>query len=605
MGTSPDPTSHVGPPSNSQDHELQQTTEHLGNEPACGMNVVAANEEPAQASSLSKSSPSGPENKAKRAKKQKADSGNGKSAGKQKEDNNTPKSERDGSVYFHELHRHVTKHKGQFLRDESGSLHLILGGRRVRLDFDYDNLDLANLFLAACHVTTLSQGARAAIQRLQVSAYQKSRNIRLRRFSAVSADDERVYIPIQSGQLLRISKDNIETVVNGNHGDGLWVEHPYGEPLKYSQTNPETGLALFEKLLVQTQACKQSAMCWFVAMQEGLFPFIRDLCPARFITVHIGPTQQGKTSGAQRFTLLHGLGEVKGDCSVATLSNEGDIGLLVMDNKEQANLTQGLIDFCLFLATGGEYGRSSPDGKNRTSRGRGRPVGVITTIEGMSKVELQARTVVVEFRVQGEKRDRAAIEREIRERRHEISSALIPVLQKYLQIRQIGKPTPNPIPEFRENFQALADLLRAYGEVAKKPPEWAEQIIADWAATISSQPPEEDELEYPVSRVLNDSAISQGDITREQRTFQGRRGKLYITTCGELLTRLQSLSFRELVLPKTPEGLGRRLRGRQFRAFEVLDEESAPELAELKRTATTRPIGFFIRDDAMTANGSK
>jgi hypothetical protein len=34
---------------------------------------------------------------------------------------------------------------------------------------------------------------------------------------------------------------------------------------------------------------------------------------------HTGASQQGKTTGAQRFNILHGLGDVKGDYSVAAL----------------------------------------------------------------------------------------------------------------------------------------------------------------------------------------------------------------------------------------------------------------------------------------------
>jgi hypothetical protein len=99
-----------------------------------------------------------------------------------------------------------------------------------------------------------------------------------------------------------------------------------------------------------------------------------------------------------RFTYLHGLGDVLGDFSVAALANSGDIGLLVMDNREQQNFTQELIDFCLFLATGAERGRSYSDGTLRP-RLNGRPVGVITTIEGVVKAELQARCVEVQYGV--------------------------------------------------------------------------------------------------------------------------------------------------------------------------------------------------------------
>jgi hypothetical protein len=82
------------------------------------------------------------------------------------------------------------------------------------------------------------------------------------------------------------------------------------------------------------------------------------------------------------------------------LGDSGDTGLLVMDNKEQMNLTQPFIDFCLILSTGGKRGRSTQDGTLRTARHR--PVGLITTIEGVCKPELQARCVTIEYAVKGD-----------------------------------------------------------------------------------------------------------------------------------------------------------------------------------------------------------
>ena len=55
---------------------------------------------------------------------------------------------------------------------------------------------------------------------------------------------------------------------------------------------------------------------------------------------------------------------------------------------------------------------------------------------------------------------------------------------------------------------------------------------------------------------------------------------------------------RDLALPKNPTGLGRRLHSANFRALKFLEQESAPQLEQLKRTASKRPIGFFIADDS-------
>jgi hypothetical protein len=248
-------------------------------------------------------------------------------------------------------------------------------------------------------------------------------------------------------------------------------------------------------------------MSWFVAMHEALFPFIRDLCPARFIVVHIGSTQQGKTSGAQRFTLLHGLGEVKGDYSPAALASLGDVGLLVMDNKEQANLTQPFVDHCLYLSTGAERGRCTQDGMLRP-RGVGRPVGMITTIEGMCKAELRSRCIDVQYGVAGLKLPRAPIERNIQERRHEIGSVIVMVLQRYMQIRSAMAPRLDhphcccPVPDFEEHYSALCDLLQAYAEIAGKPKGWSDGEVRAWGKALTSSEPEEDDLEHPLSRIL-------------------------------------------------------------------------------------------------------
>jgi hypothetical protein len=450
------------------------------------------------------------------------------------------------------------------LRDEGGSLNVIIEGRRIPLNSESNNRQMISLMLDACNVGTLSLPARLAIQRLQVYADKKAGKMSFRKFSALTAG--RLYVPLDGGELVRVTAESIATRRNGDNEDSVWVEHPYEEPLKYDpEVDPRAALELFQRLVVESQACAVPEMKWFVAMDEGFFPYIRDALQNRFIAVHTGATQQGKTSGAQRFTLLHGLGPVKGDYSVASLGNLGDIGLLVLDNKEQANFNQPLIDFCLFLATGAERARSNQTGQLRVNTQR--PVGVITTIEGVFKPELQARSVEVQYAVSGVKIGRQ-IEEEIKQRRHEIGSAAMLVLQKYLQIKG-KKPSPNPIPEFEEHITALCDLLRAYGEVAGKPTEWAEGIIAKWNEIISNRSEEEeDELEQPILRAIERFRVLENYV---DVCFEGKEGTLYVTTASELLGHLQQLNLRDRVFPVTAGGLSRRLRSGKFQAFLLLD----------------------------------
>ncbi len=319
------------------------------------------------------------------------------------------------------------------------------------------------------------------------------------------------------------------------------------------------------------------------------------------LLVAIGPSQSGKTSGAQRFTLLHGLGQVKGDFTVAALSSLGDIGLLAMDNKEQANFTQPLIDFALFLATGAERGRSQINGQLRTT-GTGRPVGIITTIEGLAKKELRARSVEIQYGVTGERIQRGPIEAEINRHRHEIGSALVRVLQRYLQLRRESpQALPNPIPEFEEHFTALCYFLLAFADVARQPREWSWRLIQEWGLQLANREDEgeEEDLEQPLLRLLDEhdsGTLIDTYFTTESREYAGRRGRLYVTTATGVLTMLQRLRLGNLVLPKNAQGLSRRLADAKFRAFTFFksDTEGIPQL---KRTEGKKPIGFFRPTD--------
>lgn len=186
--------------------------------------------------------------------------------------------------------------------------------------------------------------------------------------------------------------------------------------------------------------------------------------------------------------------------------------------------------------------------------------------------------------------------REIGERRGEITSAMVPVLQRYFQIRG-QQVTPNPIPNFEEHFTALCDLLRAYGDVAEKPADWAELIITLWDEEISGRDIEEDSLEYPIMEVLQRGFHG---YKPEPVNFKGKSGSLWVSEAGRLLIELKGLGMRDLDLPKNAQGFSRRLKSIRFRSLQILDAESAPELEQLRRKADCRPLGIFRPDDEVT-----
>jgi hypothetical protein len=517
-----------------------------------------------------------------------------------------PTPEVQGQQYFNRLIAYITKNDGRFLRNDEGDIFVLLDGREILLS--RENISLIGLMLSACNVSTVLAGAKIAIQRLLVYAQRSASGTNFRQFSAVSRDEKRIYVPISDDRLLQISEDKIQTVPNFTNMDALWIKHPKGKPFRYSREDPLAALTRFEALLVETLPCKQPEMRWFLAMHEGLFPLVRDFRTSQFLVVHRGATQQGKTSAVQRFNLLHGLGEITGDGSIAALNAEGDVGFLALDNKEQENLNPSLIEYLLFLATGAARKRASNDGLRVRTSDVHRPAVVITSIEGVTiRAELRERCVDVEFCVKSRKVGREEAERAISEHRDEMLSALIPVLQRFLVIRRERRATPNPFSgNFDAHFTALCDLLRAFGDVAGKPDSWAEQTIAAWDRIIrqrSDGEDEESELEYHIRDVLLRAAVLPQDVRQKQTKYGARTGTLYIVNrCAFLLNELQKRPGLLARLPKNPNGLSNRLASEKFRGFEVIRESDAPEHKELKRKAGCRPLGFFIPHDDVTVN---
>ena len=135
-----------------------------------------------------------------------------------------PHSERLARLWARRLETFLQKKRGRYLLDDKGSLHVVIDEHRICLSCNRENNSLARLMLEACGVSTLSTAAQAAIQRIQVSASARANLIRYRKFSALSDDGTGLYIPLHSGQLLRVTADEINMAANGDNADSLWVE---------------------------------------------------------------------------------------------------------------------------------------------------------------------------------------------------------------------------------------------------------------------------------------------------------------------------------------------------------------------------------------------
>ena len=514
---------------------------------------------------------------------------------------NMPDIERRALRHFARILLHLENSEAHCWRDGAGEPCLILGSQRISLDWDRRNLALASLLNRVAGIGTLTMEARLTIQRLQVWANDRAQSMRFRRFAAMFNDQ--LYVPLSNGRLLVVGRDGFTETENGTNPDRVWVEHPYGIPLELSDPTASAdslpGLGLFERLLVETQACSGSAR-WLVAMHEGLLPYVRDSLAARFILVHLGPSQSGKTTGAERFLVLHGLGQVKGDYTHAAIGDAGDIGLLVLDNREHADFQRPLVNFLLFGATGGERGRSNPDGLVRTQSSR--PILVMTSIEGVAKQELWNRCVSILYsRSAGVHLDREKIENEIGVQRHTINRALMAVLQHYLSLRGSQTVTVSPIPDFLNHFQTLCDLLRAYGVVAHKPSVWAPGIISEWTEMLRARlkrTDNEDPLERHILRIAVENRLA---VLPRDLFWGGSPGKLLVTRASNLLLALEELGVRGL--PETAAALARRLTSSSFTEIAVLDERHAPEIPDLRRKAAGRALGIFIPDETLAEMG--
>lgn len=520
--------------------------------------------------------------------------------------------------------RGIAKEGGKFIR-VGEKVFVLLQGRRIEISPDFSNHAYAALQIKYCGKGTAEYSGRAICQRVAVIASEAASSIHLARFSAVSKDKARLYLPIAGGGLLQIMPTQLAVVANGENPDSFWVEHPRNEPFKFlPNCNVREALTLFQDLCVNTQSCSEKH-AWFVAMHEGLLPYVRDFVKARMLVEHLGPSQRGKTSGAQRFTKLHGLGDVLGDVTPAYFRNSCDsLGLAVLDNKEHDDQGKELIQLLLFAATGAQNGRSMQDGSAREMKDR--PVVAITSIEGAFKRELQKRMVYVPYgvRLNRNHADRDHIEDQIVEHRNELLSALCYVLKRFMgqnaeQTRErLANLPPHPFQEFSGYLTTLARLLYAFEAEADKPTDWADNIIGQWFQTLGPASENEgDELETHIENLLElyESVLIKAEVMeispqlravlvcfeRIPNYRHGREvGVLYVTAAKKLLNAMNLNRIGGNAVPRTAQAMGRRLEQAKWSELRVLDGEDDPRL---KRQGKNRRIGIFKPWQVATEEG--
>jgi hypothetical protein len=531
------------------------------------------------------------------------------------------KTEAESQVQCEKLLKYIAEKKGGFLVDEEGAFSLRLDGKRIPLDLEPDNHLFSGLLIKVCNVTSAFFSS-AILKRLNQAAFLAVGKLRLRKFSAMSEDDTQLYIPIKdTSKLLHVTAKDITDVDNGTNKDEFWVEHPTlnpdAKPFEYVTADPKAGLADFERLIIDKLPCRVPSMAWFVAMEEILFSFVRETCLDRVITHHEGPTGSGKTSAAELVCAFLGL-DTTGDTTPAVLNRLGDCGLLVMDDKEHANMTTGFTSFILYLATGSlrlrcARTRGNHDGYRVDNKHR--PVGVITSVEGAYQATAIRRLVEVSFNAQELDRGnfpKKALHNEVRANRNVMLSALMPVLQRFLQINAEGRTiaVPQSLDSFGENFKTLVKLMTAYADVAGKSDDWITTILKSWADTLQAREVEGDELVSKIEKFLrlygNDAlskATGNADlevfvISCATVTYEGHAGPLTVTTTSQMLDWLQREDRFSKTLPMGTIGLGRKLRSIKTRSFIVLDEDSG--LEQLKRKDHQRFIGFFQPNDGVS-----
>jgi hypothetical protein len=170
----------------------------------------------------------------------------------------------------------IKARRGKFLRDEDGHFYIQMEGKTILLDDAPDNNNIApdELLMTTRGVPgTASPAGRYAVRWLRMFATRTAKGASiLRRFSALSKDERRLYVPVK-GALLQVSAGGIKSrIKSGENVDQIVLEAADGQELfNFVDADPKEGLQLFEELIVSAQAVVDPAMAWLLAMQSVLF----------------------------------------------------------------------------------------------------------------------------------------------------------------------------------------------------------------------------------------------------------------------------------------------------------------------------------------------
>jgi hypothetical protein len=502
------------------------------------------------------------------------------------------------------VRQEIEPNGGKWATTDTGALVLILNGTSISFaDEDHSIDDLLDKIACPGTLSPVCRLVKKYLERYGKLKTKGLAKIRQAVFSAMSADYERIYVPVVDGLLL-VSKDGVQTVADPlNNTDNVLVTPADGQtPFKFIDELPAEGLRLFENLAIDVQTVPTEEIRWLAAMQEMFFPFVRDeYTGERMIVIHQGDSDAGKTASEKPFVALHGFSEPIVKVTPARLYQLGALsGILFVDNQEDKNITAGVEDALIAMASGG-----AKETANSQYSGKVRPIISITTIESVSKPELENRRVEIRHEVKPEDERKAFSvddhKKKVLAARDRMMSALMHVLAEFKRRSSQVENVPTGALKFSDNYRVLCRLLRAYETVAQKPTGWAEKVITGWQYYLGEKAAyaSTEDLAYVIQQFVKEqiwgSDVENG-ASKNKDVIEVSEGILVRTVAAEFFAWAQKKGYGKQV-PDRSTALGRRLSGVNMESIRVLREQNLTRDSELfphlKHKDDQKFIGFL------------
>jgi hypothetical protein len=240
--------------------------------------------------------------------------------------------DRKGLENAYAIVQYVRRKGGEFVRDDDECLSIKIEKEVIPLNAgtpDYPNIRLSRIFAEVCLLAGVTTPVgRATLAALQVQASVLATSVTsIRRFSGLSEDGKRLYLPVSDG-VICLSAKGIRRVENTVNEDLIYIEAARDQkPFAYVTGDPKQGLRAFEECLIDSMAIRVPEMAYLLAIQLLLIPWLRSQIQDRFICLMKGPSGAGKSTAARFLSRLQGWNELKGDYSVAALRASGDSGV--------------------------------------------------------------------------------------------------------------------------------------------------------------------------------------------------------------------------------------------------------------------------------------